>query len=139
MHPSAVPEVVAQLNQRETSAYTTREVDFYPREAKVAPLSVLVYIGTETSSGFLGPALIEDIAKQIVQCCGKSGTNSEYVLKLASTMREIAPGVRDTHLFTLEEKVLDLLHSGSTQQGDGDLVDQPKETGGSLVDQSTAS
>ena len=109
MDPGAVPKVIAQLNQRETNAYITREVTFHPKESNVAPFTVLVYIGTETSSGFLGPAPLQDMAEQIVQGRGKSGTNSEYVLKLASAMREIAPHVHDEHLFTLEEKVLDLL------------------------------
>ena len=109
MKPSAVPEVIDQLNQRETSAYITREVTFFPKDTtKLVPFSVLVYIGTESSFGYLGPASTEDIAEQIVRCSGKSGTNAEYVLKLASIMREIAPSVEDEHLFTLEEKILDL-------------------------------
>ena len=116
MEPSAVPEVIAQLNQRETSAYITREVTFYPKETTAlytTPFPVLVYIGTESSFGYLGPASIEDIAEQIVQCSGKSGTNVEYVLKLASTMREIAPGAHDEHLFNLEKKILSLVQNES--------------------------
>ena len=116
MEPSAVPEVIAQLNQRETSAYITREVTFYPKDTTAlytTPFPVLVYIGTENSFGYLGPASIEDIAEQIVQCSGKSGTNVEYVLKLASTMREITPDAHDEHLFSLEKKVLSLLQNES--------------------------
>ncbi len=117
MEPSAVPEVIAQLNQRETSAYITREVTFFPKDTKRAtptrPFSVLVYIGTESSFGYLGPASIEAIAEQILHCSGKSGTNAEYVLKLASNMREIAPNVHDEHLFCLEKKILDLLQKES--------------------------
>ena len=118
MEQTAVPGVIAQLNQRETIAYITRKMTFYPKDSNVAPFVVLVYIGTETSSGFLGPASLQDMAEQIVQSRGKSGTNSEYVLKLASIMREIAPHVRDEHLFTLELKVLDLLKSEECQRND---------------------
>ena len=121
--------MIAQLNQRETSAYITREVTFFPKEdTALAPFPVLVYIGTESSFGYLGPASIEDIAEQIIQCSGKSGTNAEYVLKLASTMKEIAPGVHDEHLFSLEKKVLSLLQNGSqssrdsTEQRDNDML-----------------
>lgn len=87
-----------------------------------------MYIGTESSFGYLGPASIEDITEQIIQCSGKSGTNAEYVLKLASTMREIAPGVHDEHLFSLEKKVLSSLQNGSrssrdsAEQRDDDLL-----------------
>lgn len=132
MEPSAVPEVIAQLNQRETSAYITREITFFPKDATklttTRPFSVLVYIGTESSFGYLGPAPIEDIAEQILHCSGKSGTNAEYVLKLASTMREIAPNVHDEHLFSLEKKILSLLQDESqgsrhtTEQRDEDLL-----------------
>ena len=128
MAPTAVPEVIAQLNQRETSAYVTREVMFYPKETKLAPFSVLTYIGTETSSGFLGPASLQDTAEQIVQSIGKSGTNSEYVLKLASIMREIAPHVHDEHLFSLEEKVLDLLKNGYRKNGEPEQNNITKST-----------
>ena len=111
MEPSAVPEVIAQLNQRETSAYITREVTFYPKDT-TALYSCQLFIAL-SSFGYLGPASIEDITEQIVQCSGKSGTNIEYVLKLASTMREIAPGAHDEHLFNLEKKILSLVQNES--------------------------
>ena len=115
MDPAAAPEVITQLNKRETSTYITRKVTFYPKDSNIAPFMALVYVGTETSSGFLGPASLQDMAEQIVQSRGKSGANSEYVLKLASIVREIAPHVRDEHLFILEEKVLDLLKNEECQ------------------------
>ena len=129
VEPSAVPEVIAQLNQRETSAYITREVTFFPKDTITpAPFSVLVYIGTESSFGYLGPASIDDIAKQIVQCSGKSGTNAEYVLKLASIMKEIAPAdVQDEHLFSVEEKILKLLQNASQSQSLRDSTEQRDE------------
>ena len=120
--------MIAQLNQRETSAYITREVTFFPKDTITpAPFSVLVYIGTESSFGYLGPASIDDIAKQIVQCSGKSGTNAEYVLKLASIMKEIAPNVQDEHLFFVEEKILKLLQNASQSQSLRDNTEQRDE------------
>ena len=118
MDPAAAPEVMTQLNKRETSTYITRKVTFYPKDSNIAPFMALVYVGTETSSGFLGPASLQDMAEQIVQSRGKSGANSEYVLKLASIVREIAPHVRDEHLFILEEKVLDLLKNEECQRNE---------------------
>ena len=129
MEPPAVPEVIAQLNQRETSAYITREVTFYPKDttAALVPFSVLVYIGTESNFGYLGPAPIENIAQQILECSGRSGTNAEYVLKLASTMREIAPGVQDEHLFSLEKKILSSLEKESSGSRDHGSAEQTVE------------
>jgi cation transport regulator ChaC len=131
VEPSAVPEVIAQLNQRETSAYITREVTFFPKDTlnqkcatQYRPFSVLVYIGTESSFGYLGPASIEAIAEQILRCSGKSGTNAEYVLKLASTMREIAPNIHDKHLFSLEKKILDLPVLQKESQGPRHATEQ---------------
>lgn len=50
-----------------------------------------------------GEADVESIARQVFRSEGPSGTNREYVYKLAAAMREIAPHVRDDHLFRLEE------------------------------------
>lgn len=52
---------------------------------------------------FQGPAPVNDIASQIINCSGPSGQNKDYVYKLAETTRNLMPGVKDDHLFTLEE------------------------------------
>ena len=72
-------------------------------------MTVLVYISTETSPRYLGPASEDSIARQVISTKGCSGLNSEYVLNLASSMREIAPQVHDEHLFSLEAKIKELL------------------------------
>lgn len=50
-----------------------------------------------------GPAPIYDIARQIINCSGPSGPNKDYVYKLAEAMRNLMPGVKDDHLFALED------------------------------------
>ena len=74
----------------------------------------MAYIATENSSNFLGPTSEEDIARRVVQARGLSGTNAEYVLNLASSMRKLAPDVEDYHLYTLEAKIKELLLSERT-------------------------
>lgn len=64
-----------------------------------------------------GPASVEDIAKQIINCSGPSGTNKDYVYKLAETLRNLMPGVKDDHLFALEEALKKL-----------EMAAQPKKT-----------
>jgi cation transport regulator ChaC len=69
------------------------------------PFELVIYVGTEDNKYFAGAADIECIAQQIVDSVGPSGTNKEYLYKLASAMRLLAPGVQDEHLFALEEAV----------------------------------
>lgn len=57
---------------------------------------------------YLGPASIEDIARQVVQSRGPSGCNTEYVINLATAMQEIAPSVNDEHLFALDRKIREM-------------------------------
>lgn len=102
---------ISYLNGRE-QGYSTEEVTFYPTDRDMDPITVLVYIATEKSSCYLGPASDEAIAKQVVKAKGFSGTNTEYVLNLASSMREIAPHIKDNHLYSLEAKVKELLSPG---------------------------
>lgn len=125
MLPSDVPDAIAYLNHRERGGYTTHEVVFYPKSVlRLAAASddidggtcserktftVLAYIATELNPNYLGPAPIEDVAKQVVGARGPSGCNTEYILNLAHAMREIAPGVDDKHLFSLEGKVREQL------------------------------
>ena len=97
------------LRNREKGGYTIHEVVFYPKDERTAAFTVLVYIGTETSQNYLGPASTQAIAAQIVKSKGLSGRNADYVLELAETMRAIAPHVNDEHLYTLEAKVKDIL------------------------------
>ena len=41
-----------------------------------------------------------------MSCWGPSGSNVEYVVRLAEAMRRLAPGHSDPHLFGVEERVL---------------------------------
>ena len=121
VHASDVCRTFAYLNVRE-KGYSKHEVIFYPYKcAGLQPMTVLVYISTEDSPQYLGPASEDCIARQVISSKGCSGTNSEYVLNLASSMRQIAPQVHDEHLFTLETKIRELLllsaHQKAIQTG----------------------
>ena len=70
-----------------------------------------MYIATESNPNYLGPQTIESLATRIVMSTGESGPNTEYVLELAKSMREIAPHVPDEHLYGLSEKVRSLLRT----------------------------
>jgi cation transport protein ChaC len=63
----------------------------------------VMYVATYDNLAYLGDAPLEDMVKQIRRAAGKSGTNVEYVLKLASALREL--GESDDHVFELEERL----------------------------------
>ena len=123
VNSSEVCATIAYLNARE-QGYSMHKVTFYPCERRdVPPITAVAYIGTEKSPSYLGPASVDKIARQIVSTKGCSGPNSDYVLSLASSMREIAPEVNDEHLFSLEARVKELLVSmSSLAQGEQRLL-----------------
>ncbi|CAK1593716.1 unnamed protein product [Parnassius mnemosyne] len=65
----------------------------------------LLYIAVPENRHWLGAAPLPDIAKQILECHGSSGSNVEYLLKLADFMRDEIPEALDEHLFSLERLV----------------------------------
>lgn len=73
-----------------------------------APFYLTIYIGEEDNPNYAGMENIDTIARHILDSRGVSGSNTEYLYKLASAMRTIAPGVQDEHLFTLERAVKQL-------------------------------
>lgn len=60
----------------------------------------LVYIATQDNDAWLGPASDADIAAHIAGSRGPSGPNDEYLLRLATALREL--GADDPHVFALE-------------------------------------
>ncbi|WP_417538829.1 gamma-glutamylcyclotransferase [Marinobacter sp.] len=60
----------------------------------------LVYIATEDNEAFLGEAPDAHIARQIASAVGPSGPNSEYLLRLAESLRAL--GDECTHTFAIE-------------------------------------
>lgn len=73
-----------------------------------APFYLTIYIGDEENPNYAGTENIDTIARHILVSRGISGSNTEYLYKLASAMRTIAPGVQDEHLFALEKIVKQL-------------------------------
>lgn len=66
----------------------------------------LAYIATADNAAFLGPAPEEEIARQIAGSVGPSGTNRDYLLKLAEALRELSE--HDAHVFAIERHLLAL-------------------------------
>jgi cation transport regulator ChaC len=75
----------------------------------------MVYIGTTDNEAYVGPAPYADMAKQIHDTYGPSGWNAEYLLNLATALREISPGVRDDHVFELERLVKGIIEDSQNK------------------------
>lgn len=86
------------------SLVTTTSTD----SQKEIPFYLTIYIGAEDNPNFAGTETLDTIASHIVNAHGPSGSNIEYLYKLASAMKMIAPGINDDHLFTLERAVRQL-------------------------------
>ena len=93
-------DVLEHLDYREKNGYERIEVTI---EFDAERIDGLVYRATQDNFAFLGPASMRDMAAQINRCSGPSGTNRDYLLQLASALREL--GASDLHIFELESLV----------------------------------
>lgn len=103
--PERLPEVLRVLDERESGGFERLEVElrFARAERRAAP--ALVYVAPSGNPNFLGPAPLEEMARQIRGARGKSGTNAEYVLRLAAALREL--DAHDEHVFSLAARLGD--------------------------------
>ncbi|XP_005094817.1 putative glutathione-specific gamma-glutamylcyclotransferase 2 [Aplysia californica] len=107
---SEIPAVTSHLDFREKGGYKQATVTFYPRVNTDEPFDLTLYVGTEDNPFYIGPAPVEEMAKQIFYSCGPSGNNKDYIFNLAEALRNIAPEAEDNHLFSLEQELLRLQH-----------------------------
>ncbi|OED37453.1 gamma-glutamylcyclotransferase [Chromatiales bacterium (ex Bugula neritina AB1)] len=103
-------EVLRQLDYREKNGYERHQVDCHllpaePCEGQTTASSVrcLVYVASQSNHAFLGEAPLAEIAEQIGRSHGPSGSNREYLLRLAEALRAL--GLHDEHVFKLEDLV----------------------------------
>lgn len=92
-------QVTQGLDARESGGFVRTMVEMRFADAARPPASALVYLAPEGNPNFLGPAPLTEMVAQIVSTRGRSGANSEYVLRLAESLREL--GVEDPHVFEL--------------------------------------
>lgn len=106
------PEEFAHLDYREKNGYLRFKTNIFFKNNKA--VEGLVYIATAENPAFLGKATEQEIARQIANSQGPSGTNSEYLLKLAQALRELEE--QDPHVFAVEEYLLKILECKSNSE-----------------------
>lgn len=92
------PAVFGPLDFREKNGYLrmTMELDFGGGQSARG----VVYIAPAGNAAWLGPATPEEIARHIAGSSGPSGSNRDYVFKLAAALRAL--GADDPHVFAVE-------------------------------------
>lgn len=94
-------EVLERLDHRERGGFERLEVGLAFASAVGPSVPAQVYVAGPGNPNYLGPAPLDRIARQVRASHGPSGSNLEYVLRLAGALREI--GAHDAHVFALEE------------------------------------
>jgi glutathione-specific gamma-glutamylcyclotransferase len=95
-------QIFLYLDHREKNGFERRIVSLMPLEGDA--FDALVYIATPDNEAFLGEASTAAIAQHIKTSHGPSGSNEEYLLRLAQALREM--NAHDAHVFELEVLVL---------------------------------
>ncbi|RSH93087.1 hypothetical protein EHS25_007440 [Saitozyma podzolica] len=99
--PVKEDEVRAYLEHREKNGYTSHDVHVYSMDENerevIAVEDATIWIGKLDNPAFVGYEYPDHLAATIVQRHGPSGPN-----KLAESVRELYPHVRDDYLFDLE-------------------------------------
>jgi cation transport protein ChaC len=99
------PEVFAHLDHREKNGYLRVAIAIDFDDASSA--EGLVYVAADDNAAFLGAASERDIARQIAGAVGPSGHNRDYLLALASALREL--GKDDAHVFAIERHLAEFM------------------------------
>ncbi|KAI5454604.1 hypothetical protein NCC49_003498 [Naganishia albida] len=106
--PEKEDEVRSYLEIREQNGYTQHEVPVYAasedgKETAVVP-SATIWIGRLDNPAFVGYEPVDQLAERILSCQGPSGPNRDYLYRLAESVRDLYPSVKDHYLFELEAK-----------------------------------
>lgn len=101
--PAHAPSILEALDYRERAGYQRIDVDVALDGDRDRRVVATAYRATEDNRNFAGPAPLSEIAAVVREAVGPSGTNRDYILSLARSLRELE--VDDPHVFALAELV----------------------------------
>jgi glutathione-specific gamma-glutamylcyclotransferase len=99
--PDAWESVIETLDYRERGGFERTEVTVEFRDSDQPAVRALVYVANERNPNYLGPASEAEIAAQIRDAQGPSGSNVEYALELAAALRRMQAD--DEHVFAVAD------------------------------------
>ncbi len=103
----SLESIFSYLDYREKGGFSRHHIDFFPRsdsKTQLQPISnTYVYVAQDDNPNYLGPAPIPEMAQQIFSSTGPSGSNQEYLIRLAESLRMME--VNDEHVLELEQQV----------------------------------
>lgn len=102
------PRTFEYLDHREKNGYLRLFVPMWFSEEE--SVEGLVYIASADNAAYLGPAPLDEMAAQIARSHGPSGSNADYLLKLAGALSEL--GAQDAHVSGLAREVEEILMAG---------------------------
>jgi cation transport regulator ChaC len=91
--------VFEHLDHREKNGYE-RHATTIRLDGGTRLVGGILYVAREDNPAFLGHASLEEIAGHIARSSGPSGSNRDYLLQLAESLREL--GDPDPHVLALE-------------------------------------
>ena len=94
-------DVFDHLDHREKNGYERIAVGL--KLANGENVNGVVYVAPTGNFAFLGDAPLEEMAHQIRDSSGPSGSNIDYLFELAAALRNL--GTEDPHVFALEAAV----------------------------------
>ncbi|WP_437311541.1 gamma-glutamylcyclotransferase [Sorangium sp. So ce388] len=98
-------EVLRALDHREKGGYARHDVPLHVAGAEGEARTAIVYMATPDNPDYLGAAPLAAIAAQVLASHGPSGSNVEYVLRLAEALA--AMDADDEHVTELARLVRD--------------------------------
>jgi cation transport protein ChaC len=107
--------VLAEVDVREQAGFERCEVSLHAAPASTPFASGTVYVASATNAHYLGPASAELIAAHVARSAGPSGSNTDYVLRLAAALREM--GASDPHVEEVAERLARVSIAGGEHAG----------------------
>ncbi len=98
------PKVFQHLDHREKNGYSRVETQISFSDSGET-VQGLLYVADSDNPAYLGEAPVEEVARHIARSHGPSGSNREYLLKLAKSLRELND--HDEHILALESLLAD--------------------------------
>lgn len=95
-------DVFEHLDHREKNGYARHRLPIH-LDGHARPVLGLIYVAEAGNPAWLGPASADEIAAHIARSHGPSGSNADYLLRLADALRGLDE--HDPHVFELERQL----------------------------------